>query len=1025
MQCPSCQAENSAKHKFCGQCGTPLPLGCADCGFENPLNARFCGGCGKALQSDIPAAVKPVPPTAARSAERRHLTVMFCDLVGSTDLSVRFDPEDLSEIIRSFQSCCEEVIRKHNGYVARYMGDGLLNYFGYPTASEYDAERAIRAGLEIVNAVSRLDTGHGIALQTRVGIASGNVVVGDVVGEGQGSREETVVGETPNLAARLQGLAPPDSVVTSSRTRRLVGGLFDYEDLGHHELKGFDTPLPVYLVKGESLVESRFEATRDESRSHRLYGREAEARRLQVGWQQTLDGHGQLRMISGEAGMGKSQLLEDFRASLHGQDVEVLRMYGSPHAKSTPLHPIIDQVRRAGKIRLSESPDEQWLKLQAYCELRGVESGEQPLLASLLGIPVPVGEELPPMPPPELKFRTIHLLTGMVGRIAASRPAIVIMEDLHWLDASTVELLDHVVHLAHDKAILVLATFRPEFQAPWQHVPHAEQIDLDRLGDAAARALMVQTTAGKRMPEEIQAHILAKAEGVPLYIEELTKALVESPILQENEYEYQLLGEFQPKSVPESLQDSLMARLDRMAPVKEIAQIGAVLGREFQLSVLQSVTTQPEDVVTQALQQLVDAEIIIPLKNGADGSYLFKHALLQDSAYNALLKSRRRQLHAQVADSLRNNFPSHIEERPELLAHHYTEAEMWDQGFEAWHKASLLSLRKFAHREVCDNLHRGLALCGSLGDRGAQRHREFEMRSLLGSALMVIKGPGDDDVGAAYEAAVNFARHHPDLENIFPVEFGLCRYHWASGELDKAVEMATSLLAGADPARDPGQFMATHVLLGISLWHQGRDQEALESLEKVCSCYRPERDASLFFTYLMDFGVFGNFYRSLALQSLGRDEDSIAAARASLQLARELNNPHEIGFGLLANFISATMRADYETVISYADECIDFSLAQGFPEFVALAQVCRGTAKIKTGCEETGIDDIESSVLNWKRTGFNSWLPWLYGLLAEAALYRGDKPRARGELANARGHMLRQNERQMAAMLDGLEAALS
>ncbi len=1024
MHCPSCDAENSAEHKFCGQCGTPLPLTCADCAFENPVNARFCGGCGKPLHA-APAPVRNTPPPAGRGAERRHLTVMFCDLVGSTDLSVKFDPEDLSEIIKSFQACCEAVIRRHHGYVARYMGDGLLNYFGYPTASEYDAEYAMRAGLEIIAAVSRLDPGHGIKLQTRVGIASGNVVVGDVIGEGQGSREETVVGETPNLAARLQSLAPPNSVVTSSRTRRLVGGLFEYEDLGQHSLKGFDVPVPAFLVKGESLVESRFEAARDDSKSHNIFGREAEAQRLREGWQRAVERRGQLIMICGEAGIGKSQLLEDFRASLNGDDVEVLRMYGSPHAKSTPLHPIIAQLLRAAGIKLYEPPEQQWHKLVLYCEERGVGDAERPLLASLLGIPAPAGYELPPMPPPEQKFRTIQLLTGMVSRLSSHKPTIVIMEDLHWLDASSIELLDQVIQTARDRAILVLATFRPDFTPDWLNIPHAEQIDIGRLGEDAARALIVQTASGKRMPEEMCAHILRKAEGVPLYVEELTKAILESPLLQERDNEYILLGEFQPKAVPESLQDSLMARLDRMAPVKEIAQIGAVLGREFQLAVLQSVTAQPEAVVLDALRQLVDAEIIVQLKGGQDTSYLFKHALLQDSAYNALLKSRRRQLHAQVATSLKNYFRSHIEERPELLAHHYTEAEMWEEGFDAWHAASQLSLRKFAHREICDNLHRGLALCDNLGDRASRRHLEFEMRSLLGSALMVIKGPGDEEVGTAYENAVIFARQHADLENTFPVEFGLCRYHWASGELGKAVDMASALLAGSDPAADPGRYMASNVLLGISLWHQGRDEQALECLEKVCDCYRPERDAPLFFTYLMDFGVFGNFYRSLALQSLGRSEESIAAAQGALQLARELNNPHEIGFGLLANFIGATMRADYAAAIEFADECIEFSRAQGFPEFVALAQVCGGTAKIKNGCGDTAIEDIASSVQNWERTGFTSWLPWLYGLLADAAITRGDRPRAESALASARDYMDRQNERQAAAMLDGLASALA
>jgi class 3 adenylate cyclase/tetratricopeptide (TPR) repeat protein len=1026
MHCPSCQYENGPDNQFCGQCGTRLPPLCGSCGFENPDNARFCGGCGASLGD---AASTPVPTAeparAETTAERRHLTVMFCDLVGSTDLSVKFDPEDLSEIIKSYQHCCEQIIRKHDGYVARYMGDGLLNYFGYPTAGEHDTERAIRAGLEIIEAVSKLDSRHGIRMQTRVGIASGNVVVGDVVGEGSSSREETVMGETPNLAARLQSLAPPDGLVVSSRSKQLVGGLFEYQDLGKHSLKGFGVPMHAYTVKCESQVESRFEATRDEDISTDLIGRAEEFSSLQQSWSRAKQGWGQIVMISGEAGIGKSRLLENFRSTVDSENVEVMRMFGSPHAVSTPMHPIIELLKRKAGIHLSTEPPEQFTRLQAFAAERQIADADLPLIASMLGLPPSVGFESPIMPPPEQKFRTMAILSDMISVSASVKPLIVIIEDLHWLDSSSLEFLDQLAYKMPAFPVLVIVTYRTDFIPKWQDDAHSTSILIGRLTESAARDVMLQVSKDKALPEEIITHVLGKADGVPLYVEELTKAILESPFLIEGEHSYTLKGAFQPEVIPETLQDSLMARLDKIAPVKEVAQIGAVLGREFQLSVLQAVTTQPAAVVENALLQLIHADIITCRGSGTQISYLFKHALLQETAYNALLKSRRRQLHALVANRLQEDFPNHVEERPELLAHHFTGAELHDEGFDCWYAASQQSLRKFAHQEVCTNLRRGLALAPKLKDSTSRRHTEFEMRAMLGSALMITKGPGNDEVGDAYREAVAFTKRHQDLENILPVEFGLCRYHWASGELDKAVEMARFMLMGVDAKKAPGPFMAVHVMLGISLWHQGKNEQALANLEKVQQCYRAERDAGLFFTYMMDFGVFGGFYRSLALQSLGRSEEAAKASRASLDLAQELKNPHEIGFALLAGFIGSHLRGENEKVLEITTQCMEFSKTHGFPEFIALAQVCQGSARIILGDTEGSLEQMEEGIQGWKKTQFKAWLPWLHGLLAEACITIGDYSRARVELANAQVLMEHQNEYQADKLLTRLETRLT
>ena len=795
--------------------------------------------------------------------------------------------------------------------------------------------------------------------------------------------------------------------------------------MGSHQLKGFDNPLPVFRICGESMVESRYEAARNSESEGKTYGRDSELDLVQRSWQQAKSGIGQLVLVSGEAGIGKSQLLENFRADLDSDKIDILRMYGSPHALSTPLHPVINLLRRKAGIQHSQPPAEQLQLLKAFAEPRGFPAGELPLLASMVGISAEAGYEMPKIPPPEQKFRTMHALTQMIARAAGAMPVVLIMEDLHWLDASSLDLIEQLIYMIDRLPVFILATARPEFSAPWQSAPHAHDIIINRLTERAARGIMLHVSGGKTLPDEISNHILSKAEGVPLYIQELTRAVLEGPFVEEQTDRYVLTGSFHPEAIPETLQDSLMARLDRMAPVKEVAQIGSVLGREFQLAILLSITDQPQAVVQDALRQLVDADIIVRRGIEPDISYLFKHALLQDSAYNALLRSRRRQIHAQIATSLQENFPSHIDERPELLARHYTGAEMWDDGFDAWYAASQHSLQKFAHREVCDNLQCGLELAEKLTEPKSRQRMEFEMRSLLGSALMVNKGPGNREVGEAYGNAVNFAREHPGLTDTFPAQFGLCRYLWASGELDRAVEMASMLSGEARADLDPGRYMATHALLGVSLWHRGENEAALKNLELVCSCYQMERDANLFFTYMMDFGVFGNFYRSLALQSLGRNEEARTAAESALAIARELDNPHEIGFGLLANFIVATLCGEWQQVLALTSECIQFSEAMGFPEFVALAQVCQGAAQVQLKDPSVSGERIESAIENWKGTGFNAWLPWLYGLLAQAALDEDDLDCARKSLANAQVYMEKQNERQVEGMLAQLEERLT
>jgi class 3 adenylate cyclase/tetratricopeptide (TPR) repeat protein len=946
---------------------------------------------------------------------------MFCDLVGSTDLSVRIDPEHLSDIFRQYQRACEQVVGRYGGYVARYSGDGLLVYFGYPTATEHGAESAVRAGLDIVDTVRRLRLGPQYSLHTRIGIASGEVVVGDEVGDGP-SRETTVVGATPNLAARLQEVCAPDTVVISGHTHDLVRGLFDYSDLGYSRLKGFDKPVHAYQVIGESSVESRFEAARSRLPGP-LLGRELEQQSLQDSWQQARSGERQVVMICGEEGIGKSHLLENFLDSLAQGSAELVRLYGAPHARGNVLHPIISYWQRKCGIETSDSTSLKIDKLRKHLEtLQSSDPDELALIAAMLSIPA--GEHFAGanLSPAAQKTRTLNLLVSQFTRRCLHLPLVLVIEDLHWLDASSLEFLSLLIEESSQLPLLIIGTHRPQFTPNWPGLATSKDIELGYLDPQAARDLIFQVAEGKELADKIVAYILEKTDGIPLFVEELTRAMLENTALSESE----IPGDGgESPAIPGTLQDSLNARLDRLGAAKEIAQVGAAIGREFRMDLLLAVVDQPAERVEAELQKLVSAQLVNSRGSAPHRSYVFKHALIQETAYGSLLHSTRRRLHAHIARTLAQRFRAQVQGRPDLLAHHYTQAQLHEQAFRYWYIASQKALAQFAPREVVLHLNRGLALTGKLPEDVELIAMEFDMRTMLGASLTVLNGPGHQDVGVAFQEAYDFCREREGLQDSFPVKFGMCRYNWATGRIREAVAEAESLLALVDMQRDPGQYMAVHVLLGVSLWHRGESHRALQCLQEVASCYRSERDAQLFFTYMMDFGVVGRFYEALALLSTGQSEEAASAARDSLALARELDNPYSIGFGYMANFMVALFSGEFERCIVFADECVSFATSHGYPEFAAMAKASKGYARLKRGKKSGSLRMIEEGVEEWEETGYGAGRPLLRGILADACLLTGQHRRAREQLAIALKLMEQQEERQSALFLSGIQRRLA
>jgi class 3 adenylate cyclase len=610
------------------------------------------------------SATASTPEITAASAERRQLTVVFCDLVGSTALSARLDPEDLRGILAAYHRCCTELVERNGGFVARYMGDGVLAYFGYPQAHEHDAEGAVRAGLALVEGAPKLKIVSSDTLQVRVGIATGLVVVGDLIGAGA-AQEQAVVGETPNLAARLQALAEPGAVVIASSTRRLTGGLFEYRDLGVITLKGFAEGIPAWQVLGVSTAESRFEALR--ATTTPLIGRDEEIELLLRRWGQAKAGDGQVVLISGEPGIGKSRTAETILQRLSSEPHIRLRYFCSPHHQDSALYPSIAQLERAAGFRRDDTAEQRLGKLEAVLSQGTNDLSE---VVPLLADSIPKSDRYPPLnlTPQKRKERTLHAQVAQIEGLAARQPVLMVWEDVHWSDPTTRESLDLLIDRVPTLQVLVILTFRPEFTPPWIGRPHVTMLTLNRLPRRQGAEMIAYVTGGKALPKEISDQIVDRTDGVPLFIEELTKTVLESGILTEAVDHYEVAGPLAPVAIPTSLHASLLARLDRLAPTREVAQIGAVLGRSFSYELISAVAGMPQQKLDEALDQLASAELIFRRGTPPNAAYTFKHALVQDAAYGTLLRSRRQQLHGRIATTLESRFPEIVVAHPELMA---------------------------------------------------------------------------------------------------------------------------------------------------------------------------------------------------------------------------------------------------------------------------------------------------------------------------------------------------------------------
>ncbi|QIG93065.1 MULTISPECIES: adenylate/guanylate cyclase domain-containing protein [unclassified Bradyrhizobium] len=892
-------------------------------------------------------------PVSPHDAERRHLTVMFCDLVGSTALSARLDPEDMWEVIRAYRAACARVIATYDGVVARFIGDGILAYFGYPRAHEDDAERAVRAGLDVITAIGGLEIRANEGVAVRVAIASGLVVVGDLV-SGGASEEQALVGDAPNIAARLQGLAEPGVVVVAASTRRLLGNLFTLRNLGRREVKGIAEPIAVWAVEGELASESRFEAVRT-ARSIGFVGRKAEIEfalsRQQLAWQ----GQGQAVLISGEAGIGKSRIVAMLSDSLPPGTHRRVRYQCSPYHTNSALHPFAAQLERAAAIRSEDLPEQKLDKLEAMLALGTQQvASVTPLIAALLSIPT--GDRYPPlgMSPAQQRRQTFAALLDQLEGLARQQPVLVVCEDMHWADATSLELLDLAVDRIRGLPILMLMTFRPEFEPPWAGLANVSLLRLDRLDRQDTRALIEQVTVGRLLPGEMMTQIIERTDGVPLFVEELTKMIMESGLLVENAGRYPL----PPLAIPATLQDSLMARLDRLAPVKEVAQIGAAIGREFSYALLRSVAGRDDLTLGAALAQLEEAELLLRRGTPPDASYSFKHALVQEAAYESLLKSRRQLLHKHIGDVLRDKFAEIAEIEPEVVAYHFTEAGLGDTALAWWRKAGQQALKRSAYCEAIAHLGKAVAIADELPDEPGRMIGRLHLQIAYGRALRGSLGHSAPETVAAWTRARHFASDIDDPIELAPIQSGLFNACLTHGELAPMRELEEAIMGAAE--RHPESPVATIVARwssGVTAWFAGDYLTARIHLEQAFAAYTTEPDPATFKASTLDLPFVIMRFLALVLWPLGEIDRARELAGAAVSVAgeqRALARANALVHKAVFDGLCGSRLRQTETILA-------LGLAQDhtMPLYVAAGTYLNGLAKWRAGDRAAGLAEMQ------------------------------------------------------------------
>jgi predicted ATPase/class 3 adenylate cyclase len=939
----------------------------------------------KAIAARTPAVPEQrasAPSAAREEAERRQVTIMFCDLVGWTQLSTRLDPEDLREVLAAYHDACNRTIARYAGFVAKLLGDGVLVYFGFPQAHEDDPERAVRAALELAGLVPGLRLELGLAV--RIGVATGLVVVGDIIGEGA-SEQRAAIGETPNLAARLQALAGPGEVVISPATRRLAGGVFDYEDLGAQALKGIAQPVRPWRVLAERRTESRFEAQHAE-RLTSFVGRDQEVALLLERWARAMDGDGQVVLLTGEAGIGKSRVTEALRERIGDEPHTRVRYQCSPHRTHSALHPMIAQLEFAAGLAVEDSPGAKLDKLEALLGAGTAQPASvAPLFAELLAIPAAGRYPALELTPAARKQKILDALVDQLAGLARRAPVLVILEDAHWIDPTTDELFGLTVERLRDWRALLIVTCRPEYVAPWKGRDHVTALSLNRLGRRHGAAIVAELVGRAALPANVVEQIVARADGVPLFLEELTKAIIEAG---EGRVDAETLARAATsESIPSTLRDSLLARLDRLGPAKEVAQIGAVIGREFPFVLLSGAYGSRTAELVAALDQLEAAGLVFSSGRPPEATYTFKHALVQDAAYSTLLRSRRQQLHTAIAQAIERDFPQHAEAEPELLAHHYDEAGLPEPALRYWLRAGERSIERSANHEATAQLGRGLELIRSLEASPERDRLEFALRMPLGIAQMGVFGHGGMQVADTFRRARELGEALGDVPRTFAASWNLWINRQTRHDLTAARLQSEELLRIARSTGEEDHLLQANHAAWSTQTFLGAFETAKGHVDEGLRLYDIERHRSHALRFGgHDRGVCGHSLGAIAYWSLGLPDEAAARATRGIEIAGRRAHPNSSALGLAYSALVHAVRHEIPQAHELAAQSVapiaEYQLSR-LTGWASAAVFLDWWARARLGEREGGHEQMKEELARYRANRVLLFRTFLLGLYAE------------------------------------------